>query len=327
MTNQESLDNEALDRKLGVELVDPTDKPEAKPTRKHAKVEEEGARLKADLSAAQKALTAAQAEVELERQKRNAVEKALREAQQSLAADRLEVEQERQVQMGAEKVRILSGQPLKATPVIANAAEENVESPPVPLGEGSANPRISFIVRLVVDEHGQPGRGEIEHEPSNRLHRFRKLDGDDLVTFMKECISQATGGPSVSELPELASSVAIVNVQAFHLGAPNVNAPVFDLGEDFDVTASFRLQGSEVRSLTTQGHSYEMTVKVIEVTGGKSILSKACGGKLIQNEFEYTPEVRIPGLSPGTYRLFTQVILDTPNKIAGYYDKAVIEVH
>jgi len=101
------------------------------------------------LAKVQKALRATQAEVKRERQARIKAEKALIETREELAAARLEAEWESQAQRR----------------------------------------RVSFVVRLTLDEHGQFGRTEIEHVSSSRKQNFLSLDGERLVEFMKACFS------------------------------------------------------------------------------------------------------------------------------------------
>jgi len=103
------------------------------------------------LTKTQKALQAGQAEIRREHQARIQVEKALTEAREALAATRLEAEHERQAQIR----------------------------------------RVSFVVRLTLNEQGQFGRTEIEHVSSNRKQNFLSLDGERLVAFMKACIDPA----------------------------------------------------------------------------------------------------------------------------------------
>jgi hypothetical protein len=100
----------------------------------------------------QKALRAAQARVKRERQARIQAEKALIEAQEKLAA----------AQLGAER-------------------------DPQPQTR-----RVSFVVRLTLDEQGQFGRTEIEQVSSGKKQNFLSLDGDLLVGFMKACINPET---------------------------------------------------------------------------------------------------------------------------------------
>jgi hypothetical protein len=111
----------------------------------------ETARENSDLSLKkiQNALKAAQAELKRERQARIQAEKALIEVRKELATIRLELEQDHQIGIR----------------------------------------RISFVVRLIFDEHGKLGRTEIEHVSSSRKRNFLNLDGEQLVAFMKACIS------------------------------------------------------------------------------------------------------------------------------------------
>jgi len=66
--------------------------------------------------------------------------------------------------------------------------EEHGNLPPSTPEEGIEQ-RISFIVRLTVDERGQPRRTEIEHAKSGEKEAFPGLDVQRLVAFMKACLS------------------------------------------------------------------------------------------------------------------------------------------
>lgn len=69
------------------------------------------------------------------------------------------------------------------------AEAENTEPLPTALGEGGAERRVTFIIRLTVDERGQPRRTEIEHAQSGKKETFAGLDVQRLAAFMKACIS------------------------------------------------------------------------------------------------------------------------------------------
>ena len=101
------------------------------------------------LAEVQRALRTAQAEAKRERQARIQAEKALTTVRKELAVARLGTEPEPQAQIK----------------------------------------RVSFVIRLTLDEHGQFGRTEIEHVSSGRKQNFLSLDGERLVAFMKACIS------------------------------------------------------------------------------------------------------------------------------------------
>jgi hypothetical protein len=66
---------------------------------------------------------------------------------------------------------------------------EDMESPPTTLGEEGTERRITFVIRLTVDERGQPRRTEIEHAQSGQKETFPDLDVQRLAAFMKKCIS------------------------------------------------------------------------------------------------------------------------------------------
>jgi hypothetical protein len=57
------------------------------------------------------------------------------------------------------------------------------------LGEEGTERRVTFIVRLTVDERGQPRRTEIEHARSGERETFPSLDVQRLTAFMERCIS------------------------------------------------------------------------------------------------------------------------------------------
>jgi hypothetical protein len=68
------------------------------------------------------------------------------------------------------------------------AEAEKTEPLPAALGEGGAERRVTFVVRLTVDEQGQPRRTEVEHAKSGEKETFPGLDVQRLVAFMKACI-------------------------------------------------------------------------------------------------------------------------------------------
>ena len=252
------------------------------------------------LARAQEALRAAKAKVNHERRARAKAEKALAEAQEALAAARLKGEQEPQTQIR----------------------------------------RVSFIVRLMVDEHNQPRRTEIEQVESSRKQKFLGLNGERLVAFMKACISpviipeDAIPAAPPSEKPESPtpehlkpkSSLVISDIQVFRLGDPEFLTLILTPEEPFIVQARFQLQGPDSDSLTTQEPAYEMKVYANEVTRGKYKLLTTSNAKLIESVLEYTASAQMPGLPPGLYRLFTLVIVSAPIKMAGFYGKTIINV-
>jgi hypothetical protein len=252
------------------------------------------------LAKVQEALKAAQAKVKHERQARAKAERALAEAQETLAAARLKTEQELQT-----RIR-----------------------------------RVSFIVRLIVDEHGQPRRTEIEQVEGSRKQSFLGLDGERLVAFIKgyispTIISELTIPPVPSAEKAKApmsgplrskSNLTVSEVRVFRLGDPDFMTLVLTGEEPFGLMTRFQLQGPDAQFLITHASSFEIKLYTNEVASGKSKLLTTYSAKLVQDVLEYTASVEAPGLRPGLYRLFTVVILGAPVKLAGFYGKTIINV-
>ncbi len=257
-------------------------------------------RSKEPLTKVQKALRAAQVEVKRERQARIKAETALAKARGELVAARLEREQGHQAQIR----------------------------------------RVSFVVRLTLDENGQFGRTEIEHVSSSRKQNFLGLDGERLAAFMKACIGpEIIPEPAIPQAPppekveaptsgvlRPKSSLIVSDIQVFRLGAPDLLTLILTPEERFIVQAHFLLQGPEAQFLTTQESSFEIKIYANDASSGKSQLLKTYTATLIQDVLKYTAPVEVYGLSHGLYRLFTIVTLHTPTKLAGFYGKTIIHV-
>jgi hypothetical protein len=67
--------------------------------------------------------------------------------------------------------------------------QENMDLPPMAPEEEGAERRVSFILRVTVDERGRPRRTEIEHAQSGQKETFPGLDVQRLAAFIKQCIS------------------------------------------------------------------------------------------------------------------------------------------
>ena len=67
-------------------------------------------------------------------------------------------------------------------------AEENTGPHPTMPGEEGVERRVTFIIRLTVDERGQPRRAEIEHAQSGKKETFPGLDVQRLAAFMEAFI-------------------------------------------------------------------------------------------------------------------------------------------
>ena len=107
------------------------------------------------------------------------INKELVEIQKALRTAQAEAKREHQARLQAEKALSKAQEKLADTPL-------ETERNPKPLTR-----RISFVVRLTLDEQGQYSRTEIEHVSSGRKQNFLGFDGDRLISFMKACINPA----------------------------------------------------------------------------------------------------------------------------------------
>jgi len=118
------------------------------------------------------------------------IDKQLTEAQKAPRAAQAEVKRKRNAQIKAE--RALTEACMK---IAATRSEGERDFP-------TQTKRVSFVVRLTLNEQGQFGRAEIEHVSSGRKQNFLKLDGDRLVSFMKACVNpENTSDDSISTKP------------------------------------------------------------------------------------------------------------------------------
>ena len=265
------------------------------------------------------------------KEKQKAIPKSkesLTKAQKAVQADPLEVKRKRQTRIRAEVALVKT----KENPAVTRLEAHQEHQARIK--------RVSFVVRLTVDEHGQPRRTEIEQVESSRKQNFLTLDGERLVAFMKACISPTiipepaippAPPPEKVEVPtpiplRPKSSLIVSDVRVFRPEHPDFVALTLAPEESFVVQARFQLQGPAVQFLTTQAFSFEMKVYANEVTSGASMLLTTYSAKLIQDVLEYTASAEVPGLPLGLFRLFTVVILSAPVKMAGFYGKTIINV-
>jgi hypothetical protein len=300
-----------------------------------AKVEKEHqARTQAEkaLAEAQEALEAAQAKVEEQRQARTQAERSLTDIQDALAAAQVEVEQERDERIKAERALT---EATKAT------AAEVIHAEPLTGAreEDGAEQRVSFVVRLTVDERGQPRRTEVEHAQSGKKEAFPALDVQRLAVFMKACISPpaileptapAPPLPISAEAPtpeaHTRAGLTVSDTQVFRKRLPGVTTLRLSPDESFLVQVRFQLEGSEAPALAAEESPFEIKVLAREVISGPSALLATHSGNLVKNVLEYSTQMQVPGLSPGLYRLVTVVTLHAPVNMVGHHERAAIHV-
>jgi hypothetical protein len=209
------------------------------------------------------------------------------------------------------------------------------------LGKAGTEHRVSFVIRVTVDEQGQPRRTEVEHARSGKKEIFPTLNVEKLATFMRACIGSpiqsepvSTTSPSTAR-PEMPtpqldgrlSRVAISEVNIFRDNTPGIMTLTLKPDEDILVQIHFRLEGPDASSATAQESSFQIKVFAQELTGGTSKLLTIYKANLVNDVLEYAPQVKIPGLSPGIYHLIIWVTLRTPMRLAAYHESLVIHVY
>jgi multidrug efflux pump subunit AcrA (membrane-fusion protein) len=313
---------------------------EAKTAKARARAEEE-ARLKAEEALAQalELKATVQAEIEAEREARIRIERGLTELQEDLKIAQEELQRERQARANAEQAR---DEVEKAW-----AAERSqwlnagkAESPALGVEEKGAERRVSFVVRLTVDERGQPKRTEVEHSLSGKKEAFPSLDVQRMAAFMKDCISPlavlipaspADLIPAKAEVETVESkkpgtTMTVSSVQVFRVDVPGVPASFLNQNEAFVVHVCFQLEGPEALSVTAKEPPFEVQIYSRVVGRGGSSLLKSYRANLVKGLFEYTAQIQMPGLPTGLHRLFTQVALNEPVKMISYFEGPVIKV-
>ncbi len=294
---------------------------------------------KAAIEKAKAEAEAALTRAEHEEKARLKAEEALAEAQEALAATRSKVEEECLARAKAEQARADAETALAETRKAIGVEAENTKAPLTAPGE-EGEQRISFVVRVTVDERGQPRRTEVEHAQSGKKETFPALDARRLAAFMGMCINPpVTPEPTAPPVPSPvtketptpgplgpASGLTVSDVRVFHKATPGDTALMLNADEAFEVQVRFQVHGPEAASLTVQGSSFDMRVYTREVTSGRSTLLITYSENLVENVLEYKPQRLVPGLPPGLYRLVTLVSLQAPTKMVSHYDGPIVQV-
>jgi hypothetical protein len=199
---------------------------------------------------------------------------------------------------------------------------------------------ISFVVRIAMDESGQPERTEIEHVSCFRKQNFHGLDGESLVSFIKTCIQPpfipepAFPSESLPTSPDLSaaeevglkSRLIVSSIKVLRSSIQNSTMLILARKEAFILQVDFLLQGFGAYSLAAQGYSYEIKIISQELTEGRCTMVTKHTAKLTTNQLLYMIPISIPGFSVGLYRLTTVVIISAPNRIGGFYAKTLVDV-
>lgn len=291
-----------------------------------------------DLTEAQEIFAVAQVKVKQERRARIRVEKAPANAQEALALPKEQVEQRSHARVTAKNTRAEAESVLRATNL--DSVNESIRTRLAAPGKSQPQSRDFFVVRLEFDRPSQSGWMEIEHGPSRTKRKFRDLDGEGLVAFIKECISPATiPEHALLEMPPAAQDAApmpeprretfsliVSDVRIARLATPNVASLILNSNEAFWVQIRFQLQGPDASSVVAQRPPYEMKVYAYSVISSAPQLLTTYNAVLAREVLDYVTQIQVPRLSPGLYRLFTLATLRAPVKMAGSYDGPIIHV-
>lgn len=265
-----------------------------------------------------------QPELERENQVRNKIGAELHETEEALAAAQAESKREQREKDKAEKASLKVQEAERVTAV-------NAELPVAASGENSEEKPVSFVVRVTVDERGNVRRTEVKHAKTGTKVVFPDLDGHKLTTFIMKHIrppvaTEIRAKPSVSEPiappPAPATILTIADIKIADNGAGFFLTP----DEAFVVENRFRLDGPEAASLAAREVAFEVKVYAKSVASGKTTFLAADDGNLVEGDLEYTAEMDVPGLSPGSYRLDTLVLLQEPANMVEYHEGPIFPV-
>ena len=194
------------------------------------------------------------------------------------------------------------------------------------LGKNGSERRVSFIVRLTVDEQGQPRRTEIEHAQSGKKETFPALDVQRLAAFIERSIQPISSPPVSKKPPVTINPLNLLDVRVSRMDTPDQTAMIINHDESFMIQVDFQLQDTAVFSLGGREVPYEIKIFVHEVTSGKYTLLATHKETLLEGVLEYAPRMQVPGLEPGLYRLMTLITVDVSVGMGGYHEGPMIRV-
>ncbi len=197
--------------------------------------------------------------------------------------------------------------------------------------------RISFIVRITRDEHGQPCRTEIEHALSGNKSSFPAFDAERLGIFILQCLNpDSRAQPALplgtrESIPKTTDSgrdlkLVILQVSAARLEAPDLAVLILTPQERFLIQIDFEIQGSDALAACNEQCPYQVKVCAHPVTGGPFQELVAMRAKLAPGTLQYTVRAKASGVLSGTYRLITRIRLDSSPSVAGYHTQMAVQV-
>lgn len=267
------------------------------------------------------------------------VEKSRPKAQRALTVTQVGIELNRQARAKVRQTRVKAEKASAKTKKTARGRAKKKKLPLIGLETAGAEQRVSFVVRLTIDEQGQPRRTEIEHAQSGKKEVFPAFDVEHLVNFIQACISPISPKPAIPATPPRAKarvpssriststvSLIVVDVQVFPVGIPTRMTLTLNSDEAFTIQTRFRLQGPDAPALAAQAIPFKVKVYSKEITSGTSSLLASLTANLAKDVAAYTAQTQPLSLPVGLYRLTTLVTLDAPIKLAGFLEGPIVDV-
>lgn len=322
-------------------------------------------KAKVEIAKAKADLKVALDQIKSEQQARQKAEKALAEVLEDLSTARTDLGRERQARV--ETVRELEGLKETLGTALADAEQErqariksDQEKTEARMALGRLQPsaqeqpmqkttpaleeviggeqRVSFVLRLTVDEQGHTKRTEIEHAQSGKKDVFPTLNVDRLLGFINSCIIPLELAelvtPQVSketikeanEPKKQATQIAIEGLQTECINDYDRDAAVFEADKAFLIRTSFKLQGVEPHPSIYKSEAYEIMVYACGIDQKLYTQLARYTSNLVEGVFDYTAQMKVPGLSSGLYRLSTLVKIKEPINAVGFYDGTILQI-
>lgn len=207
-------------------------------------------------------------------------------------------------------------------------------------GEDGGKRRLSFFVRIMLDERGEPRRTEIEYMQTvqdnvqqRQYKNFNTLNGDQLVAFMRSCIPPlnppAASPPQPIPPPDLPLGrfdLGISDPRVFKKNAGDAATLSLHRDEDFVIGIGFELRGEEGAFGWLQDSDYEISVYADEIGGSRQQLIASSHGHFQKDTRDYRARIEAEGLPAGVYRLVTLVTIPGPAMRKGYVEGPIILV-
>lgn len=283
--------------------------------------------LKQALQESEQKQRAALVEIEKLREERQSVEKELAELQTRFEEAQKDLEREWQTRIDLEQALVNAGhaaEDLEAEREISALA-----------GRGIEEKRVSFIVRLTVNERGDPLRTEIEHAQTRTKKIIPAFEPQQVADFIQSCIIAVKEPEAEAEPPvkrkageQVKEGIQLVlsQVKVWRPGNPGRMALNISAGEMPFAQIDFQLEGTDSPALTEKRLVYEVKLYAKEISSEKSRLLGEQKGELAAGITSYRSQLRIRRLEPGIYRLMATVDIPEIPGLVSYQEGHFVRV-